>query len=241
MQYTLEESFCVSMKIRGTGGRDDMYGTTSVQNQPADDMPDKKLLVPRYRADITAGSLKLSESRRIADLLLHKVDAAGWADAIVKRNILQARRPETARRLAQLIKSRLETLGPDIWELIRDGKGSVATHAVFAAAVKHSPLLGDFLALVVADQYQRFGKSLSNKMFSDYLDGCRERDPLMPAWTEETCLRVRSSVFQMLAQAGYIENTRNLKLQSVHVADPVVRCLKANREDYVLRCLQVTP
>lgn len=78
-------------------------------------------------------------------------------------------------------------------------------------------------------------------MFSDYLDGCRERDPLMPDWTEATRLRVRSSVFQMLAQAGYIENTRSLKLQSVHVADPVVRCLKANREDYVLRCLQVAP
>jgi hypothetical protein len=76
-------------------------------------------------------------------------------------------------------------------------------------------------------------------MFSDYLDGCRERDPLMPAWTEETRRRVRSSVFQMLAQAGYIENTRSLKLQIVHLAEPVVRCLKANHEDYVLRCLEV--
>ena len=94
---------------------------------------------------------------------------------------------------------------------------------------------------MVADQYRRFGKALSNKMFSDYLDGCRERDPLMPAWTEETSLRVRSSVFQTLAQAGYVENTRSLKLQGVHVADQVVRCLKANREDYVLRCLQVAP
>lgn len=203
-------------------------------------MPDQKI-APRYRADITAGSLKVTESRRIADLLINKVDAAGWSDAIVKRNILQARSPATARRLAQLIRSRLETLGPDIWKLIRDGQGPVAIHATFAAAVKQSPLLGDFLALVVADQYRRFGKALSNKMFSDYLDGCRERDPLMPEWTEETRVRVRSSVFQMLAQAGYIESTRSLKLQSVHVADPVVRCLKAEREDYVLRCLQVAP
>lgn len=196
---------------------------------------------PRYRADVTAGSLKVTESRRIADLLINQVDATGWSDAIIKRNILQAKSPATARRLAQLIRARLETLGPDIWRLIRDGQGPVAIHATFAAAVKQSPLLGDFLALVVADQYRRFGKVLTNKMFADYLDGCRERDPLMPEWTEETRLRVRSSVFQMLAQAGYIENTRSLQLQSVHVADPVVRCLKANREDYVLRCLQVAP
>ena len=36
-------------------------------------------------------------------------------------------------------------------------------------------------------------------MFSDYLEGCRERDPDMPQWNETTRRRLRSSVFQMLA------------------------------------------
>ena len=53
-------------------------------------MPNQKA-GPRYRADITAGSLKVPESRLIADLLLHEVDADGWKDAIVKQNVLQAR------------------------------------------------------------------------------------------------------------------------------------------------------
>ena len=66
----------------------------------------------RYKADITAGALKLPESRLIADLLLRKVDAEGWKDAIVKRNVLQARNPATARRLTRLIRGRLETMGP---------------------------------------------------------------------------------------------------------------------------------
>jgi hypothetical protein len=195
----------------------------------------------RYKADITAGALKLPESRIIADLLLREADAAGWKDAIVKRNILQARSPATAIRLTKLIRGRLKTMGPDLWKLVRDGKGGVATHAAFAAAVKHSPLLGDFLDLVVGEQYRVFGTALTNKMFADYLDGCRERDPDMPLWSESTRRRLRSSVFQMLAQAGYIENTRSLKLQTVHVAEQLLRYLKANHEDYVLRCIQVTP
>jgi hypothetical protein len=203
-------------------------------------MPDQKAS-PRYSADLTAGSLKVTESRLIADLLLNNVDAEGWADAVIKRNVLQTKTPATARRLARLIRARLESTGPELWKLVRDGKGSVATQAIFAAAVKHSPLLGDFLGMVVADQYRRFGKTISNKMFSDYLDGCRERDPLMPAWTEKTRLRIRSSVFQMLAQAGYIESTRSLKLQPVHIADQVTNYLEANQEDYVLGCLRVAP
>ena len=126
---------------------------------------------PRYRADITAGSLKVTESRRIADLLLHDVNANDWTDAIVKQNILQARTPATARRLARLIRSRLESMGPDLWKLVRDGKGSVATHAVFAAAVKQSPLLGDFHALrkkiyaSMGELWQRIS-SLGGRCFS---------------------------------------------------------------------------
>ena len=129
----------------------------------------------------------------------------------------------------------------DLWLLVRDGNGTIATHAVFAAAVKHSHLLGDFLEIVVAEQYRVFSKAITNKMFEDFLDGCRERDPNMPQWHETTRKRLRSSVFQMLAQAGYIENTRSLKLQSVHFADQVLRYLKANQEKYVLNCIQVAP
>ena len=58
----------------------------------------------RYKADITAGALKVPESRIIADLLLRGVDAEGWKDAIVKQNVLQARSPATATRLTKLIR-----------------------------------------------------------------------------------------------------------------------------------------
>jgi Putative inner membrane protein (DUF1819) len=63
----------------------------------------------------------------------------------------------------------------------------------------------------------------------------------MLQWNETTRKRFRSSVCQMLAQAGYIENTRNLELQTVHIANQVLCYLKTNQEDYVLRCNQVAP
>ena len=61
----------------------------------------------RYRADITAGSLKVPESRVIADLLIRGIDGQEWDAAILDQNVLQARTGETARRLARLIRSRL--------------------------------------------------------------------------------------------------------------------------------------
>lgn len=205
---------------------------------------DKAVIFPeamRYKADITAGALKVPQSRIIAGLLLRDVDEQGWKRAIIKQNALQARSPATAIRLARLIRARLELMGADLWKLVQDGHSKVATHALLAAAIKHSPLLGDFLDLVVREQYRLFKPKLSKSLWDDYLNNCRGRDPDMPLWNESTRKRLRSSVFQSLAQAGFLENTKTLKLQPVHIAPEVLGYLRDHNEKYVLRCIQVSP
>ncbi len=194
----------------------------------------------RYKADITAGSLKVPESRIIADLLLKQTSKEGWREAIVRQNVLQTRSAATALRLAKLIRGRLELMDAGLWQLIRDGAKTVATHATLAAAVKHSPLLGDFLDLVVREQYKIFSPALSNQLWEDYLNDCRGRDGDMPLWNESTRQRLRSSVFQTLAQGGFIEDTKTLRLQPVYIAPQVIEYLQERNETYVLRCIQLT-
>jgi hypothetical protein len=194
---------------------------------------------PHYSADITAGGLKLRESRIIAGLMLKSLDREFWTENIERQNVLQARSPETAIRVARLIRKRLETVKPELWAMIRDGDITVATHAIFAASLKQSRLLADFLLLVVHHEYRTYGKLLDHRLWEDYLVGCRERDPEMPLWNDSTRLRLRSSVYQMLSQAGYLENTKSLRLQGVHFAEPVLRYLAENNEEYLLRCIQV--
>lgn len=194
-----------------------------------------------YKADITAGSLKVAESRIVSKLLLRKVNADEWKKSIIEDNVLQTRSEATAIRLSRLIRKRLELMQPELWRLVRDGAGKVASHAVLAAAIKHSHLLGDFLDLVVREQYRIFNTVLSNKLWDEYLVDCRRRDPDMPVWQEVTRRRLRSSVFQILAQAGYIENTRSKKLQNVHIASQILNYLEKNNEKYILRCIQMTP
>jgi len=195
----------------------------------------------RYKADITAGSLKLPESRVVAGLLLQGVTDSQWQSALYHDNVLQARTTETAKRLGRLIRSRLETMDEQLWRFVRDGSRIVATHACLAAAVKHSPLLGDFLDIVVRDQYRVFGTHLSASLWEDYVESCMARDPDLPEWSSSTVARLRSSVFQILAQAGYIEDTRTLRLQTNYIAEEVLSYLHDRDERYVLCCIQVNP
>jgi hypothetical protein len=79
--------------------------------------------------------LKVAESRIIADLLLRGVNEKEWKGAILIQNVLQVRHPATAVRLARLIRSRLELMDAELWQLVRDGNGTVASQALLAAAI----------------------------------------------------------------------------------------------------------
>jgi hypothetical protein len=192
-----------------------------------------------YSADITAGALKVQESRVIAGLLLRDVTDREWRKAIYDQNVLQARSPKTAKRLSVLIRGRLSLVNAPLWKLIHDGSVVEATHACLAAAVKASHLLGDFLDLMVRDEYRTFKETLSLTLWASYVEDCRGRDPDMPQWSESTITRLRSSVFSILAEAGYIDSTKTRKLQRVHIVQPVIRYLEKHDEQYVLRCIQV--
>ena len=79
------------------------------------------VLEKHYSADLTAGSLKVPESRVVADLLLQVVDAQGWGKALCEQNVFQAGNSATGGRLSRLIRKRLGMMEPNLWQLIRDG------------------------------------------------------------------------------------------------------------------------
>ena len=185
--------------------------------------------------------MKVAESRIAADLMLRGIEGAAWRAAVDVENVFQTQSRATAQNLGKLLRARLAPFDPPFWEMIRDSASPLVQHALLAAAVKHSPLLGDFLDLVVREQYRRFAPTLPLGLWEDYLVDCRGRDPGMPLWNESTRRRLRSSVYLCLAQAGFLESTRSLKLQPVFIAAPLIKYLAARDERYVLRSLQVSP
>lgn len=193
----------------------------------------------RYKADIAGGSLKLRESRVIAGLLLDDIDSEGWKNAIEVQNVLQKRSIGTAKRQASLIRIRLEPMGRELWEMVLSGSTIIATQCIFAASIKHSTLLGDFLDLVVREQFRMFGTNLSRLMWDKFLEDCRERDPQMPEWADSTADKLGDSVFRILDEVGYITDTRSMTLNHVRIAGEVMTYLQDHNEKYVLKCIQV--
>ena len=193
-----------------------------------------------YTASITCASLRLRESRIIADLLLQKVSGAAWQEAIVGQNVLQIGSVESMKKISSMLRARLEPLGEGLWRIVRDGGRAQAIQAAFAGALKNSRLLGDFMDITIREQRTLFASKLEYPMWNDYIAGCRGRDSDMPSWSDQTLARLRSAVFCMLAEAGYLKDTRSLLLQNVFLDDQLAAYLRDRGESYVLRCMQVT-
>jgi len=192
-----------------------------------------------YTATITSSTLRLRESRIIADLLCQGISDTDWKEKMLKENILQMHSIESIKRVSRLLRSRIEPLGEELWLFIRDGDVQQATQSIFAGAVRHSRLLGDFMDITIREQRSLFAKKLESWMWNEYLEGCRGRDPIMPQWSESTTKKLRSSVFSMLSEVGYLKDTRSLLLQNVFVDDQLRQYLRDRDEKYVLRCLEV--
>jgi len=194
-----------------------------------------------YKSSITTGSLLVRESQIIARLLLDNVDAKAWHQAISIDNVLQKRRPESAKRQARYVKERLTLMEPELWQLIDKGSSDVVIQAVLASSIKHSRLLGDFMVKVVKSHWQVFKKRVSAKDWQDYLEMCAQIDLNVQNWKDATRAKLKQIVFKILAEAKYIDGTRSLELLPVSLTPEVKTYLLNNSENYVLNCMEITP
>jgi hypothetical protein len=192
-----------------------------------------------YKADIAGGSLKVYESRVIANLLLGRRSPAEWRQAIEVDNVLQKTSIGTAKRQASLIKARLKHMTPELWELVRDGTKPVATQAIFAAATAHSPLLRDFLVLYVRDRFLSGELALTRSHWRSFVASCRERDPEMSNWSVSTEGKLGDTVLRILTEVGMLSEGAKPSLQPVHYEPEIISYLNDPKFDEIRRAMQV--
>ncbi len=192
-----------------------------------------------YNAEITAGSLLLKESRTIAHLLLQDADEAAWHRAVTVDNVLQKTSPASAKRMSSLIRKRLELVPRELWSMIANGTTEVAIQSLLAAAIKHSHLLGDFMLQVLQRHYREFNVQLLAREWDSFLIECAHIDPAVASWSQSTRKKVGQVVYRILSEAGYLDNTRSLKLQPVLIAPKVSKFLYSHDEKYILKCMEI--
>ncbi len=181
----------------------------------------------------------LNESRIIAKLLLEYPDKEVWHKTIIIDNVLQKKAPSSAKRQARLIRNRLELMQEDLLQLVVNGNREVAIQALIAAAIKHSRLLGGFIDEVIRVHIKTFNTQLTLRDWKNYFSDCEQRDNSLKKLSESKKKKLGQVIFRILAEAGYIDSTRSLKLTPVQIVPDLYNMLANSGEDYVLKCMDV--
>jgi hypothetical protein len=192
-----------------------------------------------YLGDLIGGSLMIRESQIIAELLLKKPSKEEWTDAIVNQNILQKRSDGSSKRNAATVKKRLEGLSDEYIEQLAFGSTELSTQLMFAATLINSTMLADFMRNIFIDAKRMFRENIDSTDWESFWD---ERSRLFPEFSEMTTSstnKVAQVAFKVLADAGYIETTRNKKLQNVYLLPEVRSLLTEMKRDDIIAAMEV--
>jgi len=164
-----------------------------------------------YNAEISAGSLLVPESRRIAELMLSEPSAEAWEAAIVRDNILQ-KKPATAKRQANLIRKRLLTLDSRGLKLIAESDVELCVQLLMAAAIRHSQLMADFMRDVYAADLRQLERHLSRRQWDNFLSDCAHRDDVVSTWADSTKLKLFEVIARILTEAKFLDSTQYMQM-----------------------------
>jgi len=189
---------------------------------------------------MNGGSLMVRESRIIAELLLRDITPEQWEELICVENVLQKRTPSSAKRNARAIRKRLERLDPVFWKALRDGDDELATQVAFCSALERNLLLIEFLETVVRDAYLSRNETLEPYLWLDFLEDRANRDPDIHDWKESTKKKMGQVAFRMLAEVGYVKDTKTLELQHVVIRPELRVLLDDHYRHRLVTCMEVS-
>jgi len=192
------------------------------------------MAIKDYVGDINGGSLMLNDSLILAKYLLQDPDKDEWKRIIVEQNVLQRKSAHTALRAAATVRKRLAPLGHEFLQDILSLPERAYVQLLMVALLVQSPIMADFMRNVLAEARRVYKPALEQSAWQDFIDDrCRAWQELND-YSDETYKKIGKNVIRALAEAGYLDSSRNKQIQSVYVVPEVKNWLeKLNRSDLI--------
>lgn len=192
-----------------------------------------------YSAEIVAGSLLMNETRKLAEVLLRDQSKAAWLNAVIGENVLQKKTQSTAKRMAGLIRHRLETGDTEVWKLIANGDFELSLQATLVLVLRRSRLLADFMSEVLGLKMRRLDFKLVQKDWDDFLQECELRDPVAAGWSELTKAKLFEVIVRILAEGRYLNSSKEKIIQGVMIRPEIRAYLEATNDQTTLASMEL--
>lgn len=195
--------------------------------------------IKEYVGDIIGGSLFVSESRTIAELMLQGYSDEDIRFAVEEDNVLQKNSPKTAVRYARTIRLRLEPMGKSFLELLVRANQEMAKQLLMAAFLQQSPMAIDFMRHTLSDARRTFQERLSDYAWIDFMEERTRVLPELAKFSDSSIKKMGNNMIKALADAGYVNTARQKKLQAVYLDPDVQSWLAQHGHDKIAQVMEI--
>ena len=191
------------------------------------------------KANFTGGSLLIRESRIVAKLLAEHHGRDEVLEHILGKNLLQNSSKATTQKYCQLALIRLGNLTSDQLRFVASGAEDLCRLTLLVAVLKTYPIIADFMAGVVAEKVRCFETHLEKNDWRRFLEDLAKSDPSVKEWSEKSQRKMGQVVIRMLAEAGFLDNTRKMTILFPTIPPELEKSLHGSGNSRLLACLRV--
>lgn len=193
-----------------------------------------------YKGDLLGGALLIRESKKLAPFIFNNNSESEIKYAIEIDNILEKRSISSAKRNAAAVKKRLRALPLPLIKILPDADYELASQICLAVTIKQNRLLGDFMKIVLKEHYDLGREFIGKHTFISFVEDQAREHPESIQFNETSLKKISQVVFLILAESGYISDTKTRKLQNVIIRPELRSLLEQKSEQYVLSCMEVS-
>jgi hypothetical protein len=168
----------------------------------------------RYQFNFTAGAAMIQESITVAETFVAcDEDWNRTVDAIDKGNLLLKTKSASARRLLNLVVSRLKTLTSTQLHLLTILPDAEKRLVVLLSIVKKHSIVYDFIVHTLREKYFNFELTLNYADFNSFLRDIETEHPEIDEISDTTLKKTRQIIFKILAETGLITANKDSTIE----------------------------
>lgn len=193
----------------------------------------------KYSAALTGNPFLFFETRETAKLLLGGTAKKEILADIIRSNLFQYKNTKSIAKRFNAIYKRISTLDSSLLETLAHGSLEEAKIINLLAIAKSDRLFYEFIAEILNDPLNRFGKNLTRLDFERFFKFKRETIPEVQKWTDQTIQKLIQVYIQMLVQSGFLDNRKNKTIQRFLAPHDFKRKLERSFHPELVRIITV--
>ncbi len=184
-----------------------------------------------YSGVLTQEQFLFFEIRTVAGLVQEGWNRAEMLGKIKADNLFQF---PTERKISAILSACLKRINalnsPKLTSLLAHGPAETAKQVNLYAMMKYNRIVWDFMTEVVAEKFRTQDWELSRADLNAFFFELREKDERVALWSENTVGKIKQVLKKSLAECGYLNSSRETRLQPISAAPELQEEIRAKRD-----------